>query len=136
MNCSHQELVSFSFPFPSGFGFRASLLKIFHHPSMGVDLGLGSSEPGRRLSLKLLFLRPIPISASFCKQLPPLPLLWWLRWLITLYFTFLPISDLCIHQIYFFCKRFVTEPEVKSFSWSSSHLTVLYSETFPELILF
>lgn len=33
--------VSFSFPFPSGFGFRASLLKIFHHPNMGVDLGFG-----------------------------------------------------------------------------------------------
>lgn len=41
-----------------------------------------------------------------------------------------------IYQIYFFCKDLVTEPEFKRFSWSSSNITLLCSETFPEHILF
>lgn len=31
-----------------------------------------------------------------------------------------------IHQIYFFCKDLVTEPEFKRFSWSSSNITLVF----------
>lgn len=63
------------------------------------------------------------------------PLILWLESSlpVSLDFTFIPILICVQNPSNLFL---MTEPEFKSFSWSSSNITVLYFETFPGHILF
>lgn len=126
--CSKQVLVSFSFPSFSGFGFIESLLKNLHHPDLGIDLRLGSSEPGRWLSYET----SLPQIHSYLSHLldavttPDFVVVVKVADKLAFYFHFHFWFVYNIYQIYFFCKDFVTEPELKSFSWSSSHITFVF----------
>ena len=137
---SQQVLVPLSFPSPSGVGFIAPLLKNLHPANLGVDSSLGSSEPSRWLSYET----SLPQTHSCLSHLLDVLLSSDLAAVVEvadkLVFCFCShiwfVYKIHIHKIYFFCKDFVTEPKVQSCFWSSSHITLLCSETFPEHILF
>lgn len=83
--------------------------------------------------------RPIPVSVTFWSN--PIP--WCCGCVVVVvvdklvfYFHFRFWFVYKIHQVYFFCKDLVTEPEFRGISRSSYNITLLYSETFPEHILF
>lgn len=143
--CHQQTLVPFSFPSLSGFGFM-------YHPACKTSVTLiwvltwgwdpVSQAGGCLMRLPFLEMGTPPQPHSYLSHLldavtsPHFVVAVEVTDKLVFYFHSHFWFVCKTHQIYFLCKDFVTKPDFKSFSWSSSHITLLYSETFPEHILF